>query len=53
MPLYERKELDIYGWYRAPGDNVKSYKMLSNNIGYVTLANITREDPRVNCKRVS
>ncbi len=56
MPLYERKELDIYGWYRVPGDDVKSYKILPNNIGYVTLANVTREDPKaiakefLNCK---
>ncbi|MFC4633703.1 S41 family peptidase [Dokdonia ponticola] len=56
MPLYERKELDIYSWYRVPGDDVKSYKMLPNNIGYVTLANVTREDPKaiakefLNCK---
>ncbi|GGG20453.1 hypothetical protein GCM10011344_21360 [Dokdonia pacifica] len=58
MPLYERKELDIYGWYREPEDGVKSYKMLPDNIGYITLANITREDPKsiskefLNCKGI-
>lgn len=58
MPLYERKELDIYGWYREPSDDVKSYKMLPGNIGYITLANITKEDPEfiakefLNCKGI-
>lgn len=58
MPLYERKDLDIYNWYRVPGDDVKSYKMLPNNIGYVTLANVTRDDPKaiakefLNCKGI-
>ncbi|MEP0263450.1 S41 family peptidase [Dokdonia sp.] len=58
MPLFERKDLDIYSWYRTPEDTVKSYKMLANNIGYITLANITRDDPKeiakefVNCKGI-
>lgn len=43
LKLYKRDQLNLYGWYRKPEG--KSYKMLDGNIGYVTLANITKEDP--------
>ena len=43
LPLFERDSLDIYNWYRKPAGT--SYSMLPGNIGYVTLANITDEDP--------
>ena len=42
LKLYPKDSLDIYQWYRK-NDN-KSYKMLDNNIGYVTLQNIKEED---------
>lgn len=42
LKLYPRDSLNIYRWYRKNED--KSYKMLDNNIGYVTLQNIKKED---------
>ncbi|MCC5915961.1 MAG: peptidase S41 [Cryomorphaceae bacterium] len=42
LHLYPKDSLDIYVWYRK--NNEKSYRMLDNNIGYVTLASITDED---------
>lgn len=42
LKLYPRDSLNIYRWYRKTED--KSYKMLDNNIGYVTLQNIKKED---------
>jgi C-terminal processing protease CtpA/Prc len=42
LKLYPKDSLRIYRWYR--GSNDKSYRMLDNNIGYVTLQNIKNED---------
>jgi C-terminal processing protease CtpA/Prc len=42
LKLYQKNSLDIYAWYRKSDD--KSYRMLENNIGYVTLQNIKEED---------
>jgi len=42
LKLYPKDSLDIYGWYRKSDD--KSFKMLDNNIGYVTLQTIKEED---------
>jgi C-terminal processing protease CtpA/Prc len=42
LRLFPRDSLDIYYWYRESTD--KCYKMLDNNIGYVTLATIKEED---------
>ena len=40
--LYPRDSLHIYHWYKKRED--RSYKMLENNIGYVTLQNIMEND---------
>jgi C-terminal processing protease CtpA/Prc len=42
LKLYPKDSLDIYRWYRKSND--KSFKMLDNNIGYLTLQNIKEED---------
>ena len=42
LQLYPKDSLDIYRWYRR--DNRESFKMLDNNIGYVTLQTIKNED---------
>ncbi|MDX1830522.1 MAG: S41 family peptidase [Lutibacter sp.] len=42
LKLYPKDSLNIYRWYRKSDD--KSFKMLDNNIGYVTLQNIKEED---------
>jgi C-terminal processing protease CtpA/Prc len=42
LKLYPRDSLNIYRWYKTIED--KSYKMLENNIGYVTLQTIKQED---------
>lgn len=42
LKLYPKDSLDIYRWYRRNDD--KSFKVLDNNIGYVTLQNIKEED---------
>lgn len=42
LKLYPKDSLDIYRWYKKSND--KSYKMLDNNIGYVTLSSIKDED---------
>ena len=42
LKLYPKNSLDIFRWYRK--SNEKSYKMLENNIGYVTLGSIKDED---------
>lgn len=42
MKLYSRDSLNVYRWYR-PSES-KSFKMLENNIGYVTLQTIKQED---------
>lgn len=44
IPLFDRKDLDIYRWYRTDTE-AQSFKMLPGNIGYISLANIKREDP--------
>jgi len=43
LNLYEAKNLNLYRWY-LPERNKKSYRMLENNIGYITLKNIKQED---------
>ncbi len=43
LTLYDPSEINGYSWYPTPEG--KSYKILDDNIGYVTLANITNEDP--------
>jgi C-terminal processing protease CtpA/Prc len=42
LQLYPRDSLDIYRWYRR--DEIKSFKLLENNIGYITLQSIKDED---------
>ncbi len=42
LVLYPRDSLDIYQWYRR--DDESSYKLLENNIGYVTLKSIKEAD---------
>ena len=42
IQLYPKDSLDVYRWYRKSED--KSYKILDNNIGYVTLQTIKEED---------
>jgi len=42
LKLYPKDSLDIYRWYRKNED--KSFKMLDNNIGYVTLQTIKKDD---------
>lgn len=42
LQLYPKGNINIYRWYRK-SDN-KSFKMLNNNIGYVTLQTIKEED---------
>ena len=42
LPLYARDSLAIYRWY--PRDERPSYKLLENNIGYITLQTIKDED---------
>jgi len=43
IPLFDRKDLNYYYWYKV-NENEKSYKILNNDTGYVTLANIKSED---------
>ena len=44
LNLYERKDIEgFYSWYIREDDG-SSYKMLDNNIGYITLKNIKQED---------
>tara|TARA_R110002167_G_scaffold49412_2_gene144722 strand:+ start:4076 stop:4792 length:717 start_codon:yes stop_codon:yes gene_type:complete len=42
LVLYPRDSLDVYRWYRR--DDEISYKLLENNIGYITLKSIKVED---------
>ncbi|WP_127141074.1 S41 family peptidase [Flagellimonas marinaquae] len=42
LKLYPKDSLDIYSWYRR--EDFKSFKILDNNIGYVTLQTIKEED---------
>jgi len=42
LQLYPRDSLNIYRFYRR--DNKKSFKILDNNIGYITLKSIKQED---------
>jgi C-terminal processing protease CtpA/Prc len=43
LQLYARTKLNIYRWYRRD-DQGKCFKMLEDNIGYITLKNIKQED---------
>ncbi|TKG90796.1 peptidase S41 [Puteibacter caeruleilacunae] len=42
LKLYHRNRLNIYRWYKK--DNEKCYRLLDNNIGYITLKSIKKED---------
>jgi C-terminal processing protease CtpA/Prc len=42
VKLYPRNELNIYQWYRK--NDEKSYRLLDNNIGYITLMSIKDDD---------
>ncbi|MGY3791352.1 S41 family peptidase [Aquimarina sp. 433] len=42
IKLYPSDSLNLYHWYKPSKE--KSYKMLENNIGYITLQNIKEED---------
>lgn len=46
LQLFKKEDLNYYGWYKPEKDSV-SYKMLDNNIGYITLKNIKKEDVKV------
>ncbi|WP_299523474.1 S41 family peptidase [Winogradskyella sp.] len=44
LNLYNPKDIEgYYRWYKRESEG-KSYKMLDNNIGYITLKNIKQED---------
>jgi len=43
LQLYKKNEISIFNWYREEA-NSESFKLLDNNIGYVTLKNIKKED---------
>lgn len=43
IPLFDRKDLNYYYWYKV-NENEKPYKLLNNDIGYITLANIKADD---------
>lgn len=43
LKLYKFNELNKYRWFKV-NENEKCYKILDNNIGYITLANIKSED---------
>ncbi|MEW6999219.1 S41 family peptidase [Colwelliaceae bacterium BS250] len=43
LDLYEKKQLDFYQWYRKE-KNGESFKVIDNNIGYITLKNIKNDD---------
>ncbi len=42
LKLYPKDSLNIYSWYRKNDD--KSYKMLNDSIGYITLQTIKQDD---------
>lgn len=42
IKLYPRTDLNVYSWYRNTKE--KSYRLLDNNIGYITLRTIQDED---------
>jgi C-terminal processing protease CtpA/Prc len=43
LTLYERKQLNMYGWYKVNASE-KCYKLLTDSIGYITLATIKNDD---------
>lgn len=43
LKLFKPAELEMFRWYRKD-IRKSSFKLLENNIGYITLANIKRED---------
>ncbi len=43
LKLFESSELDMFRWYRR-NSTESSYKLLEENIGYITLATIKNED---------
>jgi len=44
LPLFPIDQLNYYSWYRR-GEPDPTYKMLDNNIGYISLANVQQDDP--------
>ncbi len=45
LPLFPIDQLNYYSWYRRDEPN-PTYKMLDNNIGYISLANVQQDDPK-------
>ncbi len=43
LPLYESDKLDMYHWYKVNKEE-KSFKRINGDIGYISLANIKKED---------
>ena len=43
ISLYPKEKLNMYHWYKVNKDD-KCFKLLANNIGYITLATIKNED---------
>lgn len=43
VTLFDRKQLNMYHWYKVNKEE-KCFKILDDNIGYITLANIKEED---------
>jgi len=43
IPLFDRKDLNYYYWYKV-NENEKPYKLLNDDTGYITLANIKADD---------
>lgn len=43
LQLYEKSALNIYHWYKVD-ETEKCYKLLDENIGYITLATIKEDD---------
>lgn len=43
ITLYDRKQLNMYYWYKVD-ENQPCFKLLDGNIGYITLANIKKDD---------
>jgi hypothetical protein len=42
LALYERDSLNMYGWVKEVSE--KCYKLLNNDIGYIRLGGVTKED---------
>lgn len=44
IKLYPKEKINLYGWYPPLANDLSSFKMLEENIGYITLQNIKKED---------